>query len=880
MNRRSGVRPRQNAHSKSPPSSRWSSLSLYNPLNLHNTSLYNTLSLNISEPEHSQPIEPTLPAEPVLEPAATAKVAGEPAAAEPKPAPELESQDAAPTPAPPARSDLLELILQFFKGGNTVARVGIALLTIGSGFLVQLAAREGWLPIELRLSAAALIGSVLVALGWRLREKRSAYALSLQGGGVGITYLSIFAAIQIYGLIPTALGFVLLALVAAAATVLAVVQNALSLALLGTAGGFLAPFFAAGEGGSHITLFSYYLVLNLGILLVAWRKAWRPLNLLGYVATFITGTIWGGLNYSPRLFASTEPFLLAFFLLYVTVAVLYALRQPPKLRGLMDATLVFSLPVIVFSLQVALVQRFELGVAFSALGFAAFYLGLAYALYRRAPKNLGILAEAFSAIGIVFTALALPFAFDASWVSAGWALGAAGLVWIGVRQERVWLRFFGLAWHLLALGAWGFIFILNSFFTTLAGRLPFALTLDAAVAALALLFSAYTLASATSTLKRWERILSPVYLTAGLLAWTVTGQLELSNLPSGYNSAALLGFLALTAFTCFRLAPRLKWSQLNLAALSLPLIAGIFVGVTYQNVSLDSLPVGLFSVVMWSFAFWVIVKVLQRSATGGRLLEGLYALSFWTLCATLLFHANALAFYLAEDWRPLVTLAPVLGLVLLLSAKQVRAKAWLNDKVSGFLMYALAPVVALVWLGSLGVNIINNGGSAPLPYLPLLNPLDLILAFSLLTFTVFLRRIRAELELPQGLRRGLTWALIAFGLLWASGMIARSVHHWLGVPYTFDGLFASNVLQTSLSIFWALFALVAMLMAQRLHNRTPWVVGAGLLALVIVKLVFVELANVAPTARVVSFMGVGALLLVIGYLAPLPPATEADEVAL
>jgi len=217
-----------------------------------------------------------------------------------------------PVDEPPVPS-LFERLLGFFTGGNTVARVGIVLLTIGLGFAVQFAAREGWLPVELRLAGAALVGLVLVGLGWRLRHTRNTYALSLQGGGVGVIYLSVFAAMQLYGLIPTTLGFGLLVLVAVAAAVLAVAQDSLPLAVLGSVGGFLAPFFAAGEGGSHVTLFSYYLVLNAGILLVAWRKAWRPLNLVGFVGTFVAGTLWGGLNYRPGLFASTEPFLLTFF---------------------------------------------------------------------------------------------------------------------------------------------------------------------------------------------------------------------------------------------------------------------------------------------------------------------------------------------------------------------------------------------------------------------------------------------------------------------------------------------------------------------------------------------------------------------------------------
>jgi len=48
-------------------------------------------------------------------------------------------------------------------------------------------------------------------------------------------------------------------------------------------------------------------------------------------------------------------------------------------------------------------------------------------------------------------------------------------------------------------------------------------------------------------------------------------------------------------------------------------------------------------------------------------------------------------------------------------------------------------------------------------------------------------------------------------------------------------------------------------------------VGAALLALVVAKLFLVDLAQVGTVERIVSFIGVGLLLLLIGYLAPVPP---------
>ena len=88
---------------------------------------------------------------------------------------------------------------------------------------------------------------------------------------------------------------------------------------------------------------------------------------------------------------------------------------------------------------------------------------------------------------------------------------------------------------------------------------------------------------------------------------------------------------------------------------------------------------------------------------------------------------------------------------------------------------------------------------------------------------------------------------------------------------------ASTLVQTSLSIFWAILALVTMLVATRKRYRLVWIVGAVLLAVVIAKLFLVDLSKTGSVERIVSFVGVGLLMLVVGYFSPLPPASETPQ---
>ena len=242
----------------------------------------------------------------------------------------------------PPKPDELTRLWNWLTGGNALVRVGVVILFFGVAFLLKYAYEHTNVPIELRLTGVALGAIVMLVIGWRLRLRKPVYALAIQGGGVGVLYLTVFGAFRLFGLIPGEAAFVLLIAIAVLSALLAIMQNALSLAVLGVSGGFLAPVLASTGGGSHVMLFTYYGVLNLGILAIALYKAWRPLNVLGFVFTFGIGSLWGARHYRDDLFASTEPFLVFFVLLYVVISVIFATRQAPRLKHYVDSTLVFD----------------------------------------------------------------------------------------------------------------------------------------------------------------------------------------------------------------------------------------------------------------------------------------------------------------------------------------------------------------------------------------------------------------------------------------------------------------------------------------------------------------------------------------------------------
>jgi len=161
-------------------------------------------------------------------------------------------------------------------------------------------------------------------------------------------------------------------------------------------------------------------------------------------------------------------------------------------------------------------------------------------------------------------------------------------------------------------------------------------------------------------------------------------------------------------------------------------------------------------------------------------------------------------------------------------------------------------------------------------YIPLFNPLDLAMLFAMVTALVSLtviRRNRDEMRVAQlePYARPYKLALLAAFFFLTTAALVRGVHHYAAVPWTWDALFNSVVVQTSLSIYWGMLGFNSMIWGARRRLRLLWLAGAGFMALVVLKLFLIDLGNSGTVARIISFIGIGALLLVVGYFAPAPP---------
>lgn len=775
-----------------------------------------------------------------------------------------------------AAEKLQAALQRFFTEGNPIVRIGMVVMFFGLAFLVKYAANQGMFPLELRMAIVAAIALALIILGWKTRAREGGYGLVLQGGGIGALYLTVFAAAKMYSLMPTGVALALMLLIVALGVLLAVVQNAQVLALMATAGGFLAPILTSDGSGNHVGLFSFYLLLNLGILAIAWFKTWRLLNWVGFVFTFVITSAWGVLKYEPHLYASTQPFLLAFFALYLTVSILFSLKQPPNLKGLVDGSLVFGLPIVGFGLQTALLKHTDYGLAISALILAAIYIGLARVLWTKYQHSHRVLIESFIALGVTFATLTIPLALDADWTSATWALEAAGLIWVGLRQQRLLPRCAGYLLYLAAACSLLLDGVDAGAQPIIRGDFIGLLLLSISAFCIAYLFTYFA-----EHCRRFEKSLASIFLVTAWLWWLFAGHMELSvHLAGEQHFAALMVFFAASVAALLLLSKKFHWPELaSLGFWLLPLALiwamrnlgeGLFIGYTlYPSQGWGLLALAIFFVVQYRF-LW-----LRRELSSSGLLSVYHVLTAWFLFS--------LVFWEAHYWRETMMWASTSAAVLWFSCLVVPIVAllYLTQKpIWPFAAYPadyknLIPAPLIILLLGWFIVASHFSGITSQFYLPLLNPLDLAQAAVLLIIAYAIKRdFMAMHKAPIEFRYGIVGLL---GFVWINLVLLRAIHHYAQVDFIAYVMWDSVLVQMSLSILWAICALVVMNISRRLQERKLWMLGAGLLGLILIKLFTKDLSGTGTLARVVSFMAVGGLMLLIGYLSPIPAKAKSAE---
>jgi uncharacterized membrane protein len=481
--------------------------------------------------------------------------------------------------------------------------------------------------------------------------------------------------------------------------------------------------------------------------------------------------------------------------------------------------------------------------------------------------------------GLVLINLAVLFVLPWQTASAVWAASGLLIIWLSLYLKQRVSFVFGLLLQLIG----GAAFLLAG--PELLGPLsseglkplahggfwtPLVLGLAAMIGAWRLQLGNHASAFDALSLQR----LSEVLLLWGAGWWALAWVSEVLRFAApNLQGPLLLLVAALSVALWTLLSLRLKWPALGLlCTLLIPAAALVLFGAWHSRYH----PAADLGWLAWAAVFAVHFFSLRRLAPmlPARALSAAHVLGCWLLIGVLALELRYGLLLLSEQYNAWRWLGwAILPSLYLLLAAAPRSWPW---PVAAFpreyRLYAAAPLAVLMLAWFWLANGVSDGNAEPLPYVPLLNPLELDLLFALFGVYVWSRSAVSQLSIRQDYADYATQLVAGVSLFaFCTALVTRAAHHWAGIPFELDTLLASMLVQAGLSIVWTLMALGLMIGGHLRHRREVWLIGAALIALVVAKLIFVELSNRGGLARIVSFIGVGVLLLVVGYFAPLPP---------
>src|ERR1700688_224486 len=374
------------------------------------------------------------------------------------------AQSSIPRRAPYALRAQSDPDLESRIGSHWLNRIGIAALLIGVSYFLKFAFDNNWIGPAGRVTIGLLAGIAMVVWSERFRSKGyKAFSYSLKAVGIGAMYLSLWAAFQVYSLIPSGVAFVMMLAVSAATADMALAQDAQILAAFALTGGFSTPLLLSTGQNREIALFAYVAILDLATLALVTFKPWRRLLVMSYAGTLLLYIGWYSSFYTRSQFSLTLFFATLFFAIFA-IAPLITLQPEGEmpLFAAIPAVVAFVNAGVYFLQAYAMIAEVDKTyMAWFALALAAVYIALSRQVHTRgASERLHFL---HLAVAIGFITVAIPIRLDAHWITIGWFVEAGVFLWVANRIKSDFLNVFALG--ALVLGVIRLLAI-DNFYTT------------------------------------------------------------------------------------------------------------------------------------------------------------------------------------------------------------------------------------------------------------------------------------------------------------------------------------------------------------------------------------------------------------------------------
>jgi uncharacterized membrane protein len=327
--------------------------------------------------------------------------------------------------------------LEKFIGENLANKIGIAILVLGIGFFVKYAIDQNWINEIGRVFIGILCGGILLGVAHKLRKTFTAFSSVLVGGGIAVLYFTIAIAFHEYQIFSQTVAFVIMVIITAFTIFLSLGYNRVELAVLAILGGFGSPFMVSTGEGNYIVLFTYMMILNSGMLVLAYHKKWRIINIICYIFTIIIYGGWLSSKFdsdNTSMIIGALIFATLFYLIFFAMNIINNLKERTTFEALeimmllSNTFLFYAAGMRILGGEVA--NQFQ-GLFTASLGIFNFIF--AYSLYKNKSVDRNLV---FLLIGLVLTfiSLAAPIQLEGNYITLFWAAEAVLLLWLGQKS--------------------------------------------------------------------------------------------------------------------------------------------------------------------------------------------------------------------------------------------------------------------------------------------------------------------------------------------------------------------------------------------------------------------------------------------------------------
>jgi uncharacterized membrane protein len=325
-------------------------------------------------------------------------------------------------------------------GTRWIGRIGVLAILFGVVFFLKYSFDNKLIGEAGRVMLGIFWGAAFIGTGEYLQKKKgmSLYGQLLSSGGLGILYLSLYAAFALYHLIPALLALVAMVAVTTTGMTLSIRYSTYSLAAIALLGGFLTPLMLSTGKNQPVTLFAYILILDIGVLLLMRFHRWPSL-----VAASLAGTALIYLGWHSEYFTAGQrgtgfAIIIIFYVFYTLYSVLSRVISDQK-ESRWDQVIILG--TTAFALLAFMTQHGpdSWAVKCFTLGLAAIEIGLAELIRRRTP-GARLSCASFAASSVIVTVIAACVALDQRWTLPALAAEMAAFCWIGLRLDLSALR--------------------------------------------------------------------------------------------------------------------------------------------------------------------------------------------------------------------------------------------------------------------------------------------------------------------------------------------------------------------------------------------------------------------------------------------------------